>query len=249
MQRIYAHRGASAYAPENTLEAFDLAVRQGAHGVELDVHLTKDGEVVVLHDETIDRTSDGCGAVAAMTLADAKRFHFHNQMPGFEQAAIPTLREAFALLKPTALHVNVELKTDRYAYEGMPEKCLALAAEMGMADRVLYSSFNHQTLLQVKALDASAPCGILYGRYMERPIRYAVDHGLQALHPHFKHLLVPGFVRSAHKKKLLVNPWTVDEEADIRRVLRGGADIVITNVPDRALAVLRELDQACRTQA
>ena len=238
MQKVYAHRGASGYAPENTLEAFELAVRQGAHGVELDVHLSKDGEVVVAHDETIDRVANGSGIIQEMTLAELKKYRFNKTVPSYEKATIPTLREVYELLGPAGLSVNVELKNNAYAYEGMEEKCIALAAEMGMTDRVLYSSFNHYSLLHVKELDASLPCGLLYSATMVRPWEYARSLGMDAIHPHYAQLLVPNLVHDAHENNVLVNPWTVDEASHLRLVFKTGADIIITNYPDRALEIL-----------
>lgn len=110
MVAIWAHRGASAHAPENTLPAFELAVEQGADGVELDVHLTADGHLVVTHDETIDRCSDGTGAIASLTLEQLRAFDFSAGWEGFAGTRIPTLREVYELLHPTDLTINVELK-------------------------------------------------------------------------------------------------------------------------------------------
>ena len=108
-QRIFAHRGASGYAPENTLEAFQLATEMGAHGVELDVHLTLDDELVVAHDETIDRCSNGTGLIREKTLRELKGYRFHNGLPQFKNAAIPTLGEVFELLRPTGLLIRSAL--------------------------------------------------------------------------------------------------------------------------------------------
>ena len=109
--KVFAHRGASHYAPENTLPAFALAAAQGADGIELDVHLSKDGELVVIHDEELDRTTDGTGLVRDHTLAQLQALCADNHMPGFADARIPTLREVLALVRPTPLLVNIELKT------------------------------------------------------------------------------------------------------------------------------------------
>ena len=109
--KVWAHRGASAYAPENTLEAFLLAAEQGADGVELDVQLTKDGEMVVVHDEEIDRVSDGSGFVKDYTLAELKNLNFNKTHPEYQNVKIPTLREVYEALKPTGMTINVELKT------------------------------------------------------------------------------------------------------------------------------------------
>ncbi len=143
MTKIFAHRGASAYAPENTVEAFALAMEQGADGIELDVQMTKDGQVVVIHDETIDRVSDGTGAVRDYTLEELKKFHFSNHMENYENAAIPTLKEVLDLIKSSNMLLNIELKTGIYWYPNLEEKTMELVKEAGMEDRVIYSSFNH----------------------------------------------------------------------------------------------------------
>ncbi len=241
-QKIYAHRGASGYAPENTLEAFDLAARMGAHGVELDVHLTRDGELVVAHDETISRVSDGEGRIVDLTLQELKAFHFNKTHPEYTDARIPTLQEVFQLLKPTGLCINVELKNSRIDYPGLEKKVIDLAVREGMLERVLFSSFNHHSLIRVKQMDSSLPCGLLYEASMIRPWAYAVLLGMDALHPHFSEVLIPGGeCAAAHRAGLQVNPWTVNEESDILATLREGADIVITNYPDLGLRCLASL--------
>ena len=126
---IFAHRGASDAAPENTLPAFARAVEQGADGIELDVHLSRDGELVVIHDETLDRTTDGAGWVKDRTLAELRALRADNGLPGFAEARIPTLREVLDLLRPTDLLLNIELKTSLVWYEGIEAKTLALVAE------------------------------------------------------------------------------------------------------------------------
>ena len=237
-QWVYGHRGASGYAPENTLEAFELAARQGAHGVELDVHLSRDGELVVAHDETIERVSDGTGRLCDHSLSELKRLRFNKTHPEYQNARIPTLGEVFELLAPTGLKVNVELKNSLIDYPDLEARCVELAARMGMTQRVLYSSFNHHSLLRLKAIDPSIPCGILYECTMVKPWEYAHALGMNALHPHFSELQVPGECDSAHALGLEVNPWTVNDEADILMVCRAGADRLITNYPDRALSNL-----------
>ena len=146
MTKVFAHRGASGYAPENTLEAFALAGEQGAQGIELDVQLTKDGEVVVIHDETIDRVSTGKGAVRDYTLEELRRFSFHNHKKEYEGVQIPTLREVLEQVKPGGMEVNIELKTGIYWYPGLEEKTVELVKAAGMENRVIYSSFNHYSV-------------------------------------------------------------------------------------------------------
>ena len=241
MQRIYGHRGASGYAPENTLEAFELAARMGADGVELDVHIARDGELVVAHDERVDRVADGSGLICEMTTPELKRLRFNRTHPEYEKATIPTLREVFELLKPTGLHINIELKNSYIHYRGIEEKCVALVDEMGMGERVLYSSFNHHSMGLLKSIDPAARFGLLYEATLVEPWTYAQRLGADAIHPHFSELLVPEEVEKAHALGLSVNVWTVNDESDIRFCLEAGADIIIGNYPDRALRLRRDL--------
>ena len=143
---VWAHRGASGYAPENTIESFGMAIEQGADGIELDVQLTKDDVLVVIHDEWIDRTSDGKGWVKDYTFEELRKFNYNRTCPKYEHAYIPTLREVYGLIKPTKLTINVEIKSGVVFYPEIERKVIALTREMGMEDRVLYSSFNHYTL-------------------------------------------------------------------------------------------------------
>ena len=241
-QHIMAHRGASGYAPENTLEAFELAVKMGAYGVELDVHLTKDGELVVAHDETIERVSDGTGRIADMTLAELKKFRFNKTHPEYSDARIPTLKEVFDLLGPAGLYINAELKNSCIDYPGLERKTIELAAKEGILDRILFSSFNHHSMLRVKEIDSSLYCGLLYEATLIEPWEYARRLGMDALHPHFSEVLVPGGeCDAAHALGLQVNPWTVNTEENLRAVIKAGADHIISNYPDRALKVLAQI--------
>ena len=162
MTKIWAHRGASGYAPENTMEAFRLADEMKADGIELDVQLTKDGEVVVLHDEVIDRVSNGRGYVRDYTLEEVKKFTFCNTHPEYKEATIPTLKEVLAYIKTTSMTINIELKTGVFFYDGLAEKTLALVKDAGMEDRVIYSSFNHYTIRDIQKLNPQAKTGLLY---------------------------------------------------------------------------------------
>ena len=171
--KIFAHRGASGYAPENTLAAFRLAEEQGSDGVELDVQLTKDGEVVVIHDEKIDRTSTGTGFVRDYTLEELKKFSFHNHMEAYEGETIPTLEEVLNLLKPGKMEVNIELKTGIFWYPEIEEKTMEIVKKTGMEDRVIYSSFNHYSIQEVRRLNPEAETAYLYGDVILDVEKYA----------------------------------------------------------------------------
>ncbi len=241
-QHIVAHRGASAYAPENTLEAFALAAEMGAWGVELDAHLTKDGQIVVAHDENLERVSDGTGFIRDCTLKELKELRFNKTHPEYTDARIPTLEEVFALLGPKGLHINVELKNSLFEYPGLEEKLLELVDRMGMKELVFYSSFNHFSMKKMKELDPSAYCGLLYEATLLDSAAYAKRSGMDAIHPFFGELLLPGVVcEEAHALGIEVNSWTVNSEEDLRAVIRKGCDCIITNYPDRGLAILEEI--------
>lgn len=245
MTQIFGHRGASGYAPENTLEAFELAANMGAEGVELDVHLSRDGVLVVAHDERIDRVSDGIGRICDMTLKELKKHTFNATHPNYQGAKMPTLEEVLALLAPTGMHVNIELKNSVYPYTGMEEQCLRLVEEMGFEERVIYSSFNHLSMVRLKHMAPKAVCGLLYDCCMVAPWEYARNLGVDALHPSYPELMfTPDACDMAHEQGLLVNTWTVNDERSMNMVYRAGADILITNFPDRALDARIAFDRA-----
>lgn len=234
--RIFAHRGASGAAPENTLEAFDLAVRSGAHGVELDVHICRTGELVVAHDERVDRVSDGTGRIADMSLAELRSLAFCRTHPEYKNARIPLLSEVFQLLQPAGLDINIELKNSIIDYPDLERKVLEAAAREFDLSRVVFSSFNHRSMLRMKELDPSVSCGLLYEAAMIRPWEYAGRLGMDAIHPHYSEILLDsGECAAAHSAGIQVNTWTVNTPEDMDAVLRAGADILITNYPDQAL--------------
>ena len=236
--KIQAHRGASYDAPENTMEAFRLAVLIAADGIELDVHLSKDGEVVVIHDDTIDRTSNGSGRVSDMTLEELRQYDYSNNMPGFKDVPIPTLREVYELVAPTNMFINVELKAGEMPE---PELIVALAKleeEFGMKDRLIYSSFNHYALLMLRDHLPHAKIALLYNAGFAFPWRYAKEIvDAAALHPHKANLMIPGYVKQSQELGLMVNVWTVDSPREMKWLMDLGVDGIITNRPAIALAI------------
>ena len=232
MTEIFAHRGASGYAPENTLEAFRLAMEQGADGMELDVHLTKDGEVVVIHDETLDRTSNGHGNVRDYTLEELKKFSFHNHMEKYQGVQIPTLKEVLNLVKNSCMKVNIELKTGIYWYEGIEEKTMDIVKTMGMEDRVIYSSFNHYSIQKVLEQNSDAETAYLFSDVPLNMEKYAKDTGVKGLHPAVYHLKMADFLETYMKSGLKVRVWTVNNKEDMKMFIDAGVDAIITNYPD-----------------
>ena len=239
MSIIYGHRGASGYAPENTLEAFRLAIEMGADGFELDVHMSRDGELVVIHDESVDRTTNGTGLVKDLTLAEIQSLDACNGMQQYAGAKIPTLGEVFDLVRDTHHIVNVEIKTDECFYPEIEEKCLALAKEKGVEDRVIYSSFNHYTLVRMRELKPDVKLGMLFGDILIKPWEYAKSLTVDYVHPMKMNIYVPDFAEEAEKNGLGINMWTINDEETMLRCLECGAGI-ITNYPDVAVKLRSE---------
>ena len=232
--QIWAHRGASAYAPENTLQAFELAVEMRADGIELDVHMTADGHLAVCHDGTTDRTSDGSGKISDMTLAELRRYSY---VSGFGEkyghVPLPTLDDVYKLIKPTGLVINTELKASGEGFLHLINECEEIN---GMRGRVIYSSFNHFTLTALQKINPEAFVAPLYSEGIVLPWQYAASFGARALHPHFSSVYaLENYVPDSHAMGIRVHAWTADSEADIIRLLDLGVDAIITNRPDIAL--------------
>lgn len=242
MTQIWAHRGASAYAPENTLEAFERAIEMGALGTELDIHMSADGTLVVAHDEDVRRVSDGKGRISELNLTQLKKLRFNKGYEAeFPGARIPTLQEVYELIKPTALQINVELKTTSNAYPGIEKKLLTLERGMGMKGRVLYSSFNHYTLRNIREIDPKAAIGVLYSNELVEPWNYAKYLGAKVLCPEFHiPLQYPEYVGNAHAKGLSIYTWAPNAGSDIRSLLGLGVDVIITDKPNLGLEELRK---------
>ncbi|WP_438431380.1 glycerophosphodiester phosphodiesterase [Gorillibacterium sp. sgz500922] len=237
--KILAHRGAAGEAPENTMAAFRLAVEQGADGIELDIQMSKDGELIVIHDETLDRTTDGTGLVVKQTAAELRRLDAAKGRSDFRGERLPLLREVLDFLQPTGLALNVELKNGIVLYEGMEEKAVALIREYGMESRTIFSSFNHYSLVKLADLAPEIERAILYTAGLYEPWSYARLVGADALHPLF-YSIYPEIVQGAHAAGVKVRPYTVDDEPTMRRMLACEVDAIITNYPARLKAILEE---------
>ncbi len=240
---IWAHRGASGYAPENTMEAFKLAHQQQADGIELDIHMTRDGHLVVAHDETIDRCSDGSGRIIDKTLKELLSYDFSNSLPNYKNIKIPTLEEVLHFVKGTDLTVDIEIKSGLVNYEGIEEKATSLVSKMDMKKRVLYSSFNHYSLMLIKQIDKSIPIGLLYTEAMVDPHIYAAHLTAEAVHPFYYTLAVPDTVKKCKENGILVNPWTVNTTEHLTWMYKEGVNAVITNYPDTAFKIRRQMNR------
>ena len=214
-------------------------MEQGAHGVELDVHMSSDGRLVVLHDETVDRTSNGSGRVVDMTIQQLKALDFSCGMEGYQNVRIPTLKEVYGLLKASGMLINVEIKCDVIIYDGIWDKLIELEKEMGMQGRILYSSFNHYVLMKIRELDPEAKIGLLYGNAMVDPWVYAQYLHADAIHPHYlAALYCPGLIAGCHERGIAVNAWAAESEPAIRALAEAGVDAIITGITDKAVNIV-----------
>jgi len=235
---VIAHRGASLVAPPNTLTAFRAALQCKADGVELDVHLTSDGVPVVMHNATVDETTDGHGCIDEMTLKDIKRLDAGRSFGETHVGEpVPTLREVLEDLGDQML-VNIELKGQRRGRN----KALAAAVaqvvqETRTASQVWVSSFQPYLLHAFSRFAPGIPRGLLYSP-MSLGLPWLVPFTpFEALHPHFS-LVQAWSVRLAHRLGLRIAAWTVDRPALIQRMARLGVDAIITNDPIGALRLL-----------
>ncbi len=240
---VWAHRGASAYAPENTLAAFQAAVDMGADGVELDVQMSKDGELVVVHDEELGRVSGVSGWVKDFTFAELQKLDVNKHFPKYGPQRIPALKEVYELLQPTGLTVNVEIKSNVIAYPDIEKKVLDLTKQMGMQAQAVYSSFNHYSIRDIRRMDAQAVTGMLYQDRMIGAMEYAKDIvKANALHPALYHVTDPDFFTECRRNQLSVHVWTVNDEKAIRYLCEHQVEAVITNDPKLARAVVDEYE-------
>lgn len=230
-QRSGRTGGASSHAPENTLPAFRKAIEAGADGIELDVQLTKDGRIVICHDERIDRTSDGMGWIKDFTLEELRAFSFAKVCPEHGRVGIPTLEEFLALVRPTGLAANIELKTGMVYYDGLEEKTAAMVREFDMGERVIYSSFNHYSLWKLRESFPEVSIGLLMGRDFVDVPEYPRRLHAVAVHPP-EGIVTEEYVRKCHDHGIKVHAWTTDSPKRMEELVRMGVDAFITNCPE-----------------
>lgn len=255
--KIWAHRGCCMRYPENTWVAFETAARlKGITGIELDVQLTGDEEIVVIHDEKLDRTTTGSGAVRDYTLAEIKGMSITGSGCGEVYRTkegtvitVPTLREVFDLLEPyckeNGLRINIELKNSVVRYEGMEQMLVDLVAEYELEPYIVYSSFLPESMGLIKSLDPDAETGIL-AVYIHDCVKGAIENNADALHPCIAGLDINrDFRRETRWKQAPIRAWNGEEpfygqdrklsDVDLRRYEAFGVTDIITNVPEKYL--------------
>ncbi len=237
---IFAHRGASKFAPENTLAAFRLAQRLGAPAIELDTMLTADGVPVVIHDDTIDRTTDGMGRVGNMTLSEIRKFDAGSYFSkDFSGERIPTLQEVLETFKGQLL-INIELKNYSSPLDLLPVKVAEMVEHVQMLDAVLFSSFQPLNLVRIQRQLPQVRLALLVedGFWWRR----LASKSFSFLSPQFinpcKSYITEEYLAEEHKNRRRVNVWTVDDPEEAGRFIKWGIDGLITNDPRTMLDLM-----------
>lgn len=230
---IIAHRGASTYAPENTLAAFQKALDQEVDGIELDVRLTKDNVPVICHDATVNRTSNGKGFIHNMTVDQLKKFDFGLSFSKkFKGERIPTLEEALTLIGDAPITLHIEIKNGPVIPENLEQKIVEFVYEYGFEDRVVYSSFDHHSLQRLTEIDPRANIGLLFHINLIHLFDYVENTGLRVHSIHPNHFYVTEeMIEEAYKRNIEVNVYTVNNKAMALNYKKMGIDGLITNNP------------------
>lgn len=225
--RLFAHRGVMAHHPENTMAAFRAAIDAGADGIEADVHMTRDEKLVLIHDETIDRTTDGRGRVGDMTLSELQVYNAGVTFAVHEQ--IPTLDELMTLCQGTSIVLNLEIKTDIERYPGIEELLNASIRDQRFPlDQVVFSSFNHATLKRLSQLVPEVECAVLLAQPLYDLVTYCEQVGATAVHPNVR-TMTDHEIIDLQNQDLSVRPYTVKTVHDLERFNRLGVDAVFVN--------------------
>ena len=243
MTKIYGHRGSKGNYPENSILAFKKAIEACVDGMEFDIHMTKDGELVVIHDSTLDRTTTGTGYIKNHTLEEIRSFsigakfaEFKNYTPSWDAELIPTLTEVLLLCKEHDLEVNIELKTYEVTYPGIEDAMLGVVKKVGYnPEKIIYSSFHLPTILRIQNLDSTAKIAWILETYIPIASDYIDTLGLEALH--MDKLVVlrnPEYWREIADKLRI---WTVNEKADMKKLIDLGVKAIITDYPTIAMNV------------
>lgn len=228
--------------PENTMLSFEKAAKlDGLTGIELDIQLTKDGEMVVIHDERVDRTTEGIGYVRDYTLSEIKRLHIYADTASSQ--SIPTIVEVFDLLEErmrAGLKVNIELKNSVYPYEGMEEKIVELVRRRDLQDSIVYSSFSAKSLEKLREIDQTSGIGILDTKVSDCLYKMKGGCGAQALHPYWQEMDLP----PERLRGITVRAWFLGHlypekptgtKLDLAALERHGITDVFLNEPERYL--------------
>jgi glycerophosphoryl diester phosphodiesterase len=234
-----AHRGDPMKRPQNTRSSFLSALEHDIDMIETDINMTRDGRLVVIHDQIVDFTSNGKGEVFSYTLDEIRRLDFGSWMgPDFSGETIMTLEELLELAKERDVALNIEIKNGPRVYEGIEKKVVSVLNDLSAADRVIISSFDHPTITRTKEIAPRIPCGILFSGAFIDPITPARLAGADGLHPEHNWVR-EDLVSAARAAGLFVNVWTIDDEERIKRIADMGVTGILSNYPERLVSILK----------
>ena len=233
-----AHRGASGYAPENTLAAFRRAVAQGVSFIETDLHLTRDAHFVAIHDETVDRTTNGKGAIHSMTLAEVRRLDAGSWFASeFMGERVPHLEEILEFARKNDVVFYLELKPS--GFWGGEHALIGALRNSSEIPRSVIISFDAAILAALRKIEPTLMTGLLYEGQMENPFEKAVEIGARQTAVRGD-LVTPNFLQQARKRDLQVVCWTVNSPAHMRMLVSAGVDGIMSDYPDRLLEALKK---------
>ncbi len=238
--RIIAHRGFSSLFPENTMLAFREALANGATGLECDVQLTADGEIIIFHDEEVYRITGNRGLVKDFSWNEISRMDAgRHKGEKFRGEGIPRLQDLLELIKNRDIILNIELKNGIIPYPNLEKKAIEMVEKFSLAHQVIISSFNHPSLLTVKEHNPNIKTSLLFFARMYKPWKYTSEVKVDGIHPFW--MGVDGaLLKGAQKNGLFVNPFTVNNLDDMYSLLKAGVDGIITDYPDRLAQLIHE---------
>ncbi|MGJ7912028.1 glycerophosphodiester phosphodiesterase [Neobacillus sp. LXY-1] len=234
MTQIFAHRGYSAAYAENTMGSFIAAEKAGADGLELDVQLTRDGEIVVIHDEKVNRTTNGSGFVKDFLFKDLRKLNADKNGP--KKEPIPSLEEVLEWLKSNKMVCNIEFKNGLIPYEGMEEKVVELVHKYRLEDRIVFSSFNHYSIVYCYRIAPEIETAPLFIEAIYMPWIYSKSIRAKGIHP--KHSNISDqVIITTMENGIAVRPYTVNQDRDMKRLFQINCTAIITDDPVKAIKI------------
>ena len=241
MSLIFAHRGSAGTHPENTMAAYIEAEKVGAEGLEIDVHLTKDNQLAVIHDNTVNRTTNGSGMVRDYTLAELKKLDAGSWFsPSFQQERIPTLEEVLKFIQNNNMILNIELKYAVLDDVDFEKKVIQAVEAHDLVDRVIISSFNHEGLKKVNQLQPKIECAALYMERLFEPWNYVKTFGAKAIHSYAKKTDA-NMIHKATENNVAVRVFTVNKTAQLHYFIQANSPAIITDYPKKALEIRKSI--------
>ena len=241
MVRIFAHRGFSGMYPENTMLSFSKAVEAKADGIELDIHFSKDGEIMIQHDEAMRRTSGLDGFIFDYTRSELEKINAGSLLDNrFGFTPIPSFEEYLDFIKDKKIVTNIELKTAPVYYDGIEEKAVDMVCRAGLEKSVIFSSFNWLSIVRLHKIAPELPVALLIDQRLYNMGPLFKREGISYFHPSYGTIDIDS-VKDMRSNGVGINVWTVNDEADIITALNLKVDGIITNYPDRVRRLAKDI--------